>query len=399
MSAIGGIINLKRGSVDFSSFYNIRNSLILRGRESSTAYLDFGVAMLYCSDGSADIDLPIVDERRGYITVLTYDADILESAALLEKYRIHGVDFITMLSEPFALALYDGERRMLMLARDKKGRKPLYYSARAGKIYFSSEAKGILSLSGSSNINTKALSEHLTSPFGIYGASDIYPDICEVRKGECVLFTELGISRFFYRENTQKRRSNSNEKNKTRPIKPFAIINRDLVLSSLNDSLVAFDIPQFDAHIPKISQTLLKAKKSKLRSVVLEDPIKLWHIDYSLNREDRLGAFYGVKYTGVPERLDEHTRGLRSVENNDLFCLLREEFFLCKNENKDLLSIIFGARKLSAILSAIEKRQQKNEDTEYMIRILGMLLQTFEWSKLRKLDFISDERKIYSYMD
>ena len=147
MSAIGGIINLKRGSVDFSSFYNIRNSLILRGRESSTAYLDFGVAMLYCSDGSADIDLPIVDERRGYITALTYDADILESAALLEKYRIHGVDFITMLSEPFALALYDGERRMLMLARDKKGRKPLYYSARAGKIYFSSEAKGILSLS------------------------------------------------------------------------------------------------------------------------------------------------------------------------------------------------------------------------------------------------------------
>ena len=77
----------------------------------------------------------------------------------------------------------------------------------------------------------------------------------------------------------------------------------------------------------------------------------------------------------------------------------QEIYFLCKNENKDLLSIIFGARKLSAILSAIEKRQQKNEDTEYMIRILGMLLQTFEWSKLRKLDFISDERKIYSYMD
>ena len=400
MSAIGGIINLKSGSVDFSAFYNIRNSLALRGRELSTAYLDLGVAMLYCSDGFHDIDLPIVSERRGYVTALTCDAYIEEPKALLERYRAQGVEFISTLGEPFALALYDGERRMLMLARDKRGKKPLYYIARAGKIYFASEPKGLLSINKATKVNAKALSEHLTSPVGIYDASDIYPDICEVKKGECVLFTEFGISRFFYREGINKKsRTVSTIKKREMPTKGFALINRDYVMSSLSDSLIAFDMPQFDAYIPKVSQTLLNAKKANLNSLLLEDPMRMRHIGYAIQREDRLSAFYGVNYKGVPEKLDEREINERKIENNDLFCLLRDEFFLCETESRDLLNEIFGKRKLSTVLSAIERRQQKNEDTEQMIRILGMILQTIEWSKLRKIEFVYNETKLYSYND
>ena len=400
MSAIGGIINLKRGNVDFSAFYNIRNSLALRGRELSTAYLDLGIAMLYCSDGFADIDLPTISERRGYVTALTYDACIAEPKALLERYRAQGVEFISSLAEPFALALYDGERRMLMLARDKNGKKPLYYILKEGKIYFASEPKGLLSINGATKVNAKALSEHLTSPVGIYGASDIYPDICEVRKGECILFTELGISRFFYREGIQKRvRSTSEGKKRDIPTKGFMIVNNDCVMSALSDSLVAFDMPQFDAHIPRVSQTLLKAKSANLTSLVLEDAMRIRHMGYAIEREDRLGAFYGVKYVGVPEKLDERELNERRKENNDLFCLLRNEFFLREKEWRGLLNKIFGERKLAAVISVIEKRQEKNEDTEQMIRILGMLLQTLEWVNLRDVEFVCNEKRLYSYND
>ena len=57
------------------------------------------------------------------------------------------------------------------------------------------------------NIRVKGqiLSAHLTSPIGVYSAADIYSDVFEVRCGECILFTEFGMSKFFYRENPRKK--------------------------------------------------------------------------------------------------------------------------------------------------------------------------------------------------
>ena len=90
---------------------------------------------------------------------------------------------------------------------------------------------------------------------------------------------------------------------------------------------------------------------------------------------------------------------MSAKENNDLFCLLRNEFFLREKEWRGLLNKIFGERKLAAVISVIEKRQEKNEDTEQMIRILGMLLQTLEWVNLRDIEFVCNEKRLYSYND
>ena len=398
MSAIGGIIDLKRGSVDFSAFYSMRNALALRGREMSTAYLDLGVAMLYCSDGFFDIDLPIISERRGYATAISYDAYFLEPKAVLERYRAQGVEFISELCEPFAISLYDGERKMLLLARDKKGKKPLFYIARAGRVYFASEPKALLALSSSVRVNAKALSEHLTSPIGIYSASDVYLDICEVRAGECVLFTELGISRFFYRESEQKRiRSASVIGKSDKAVKGFFIINRDSLLASLSDSLIAFDMPQFDAYIPMLSQTLISAERGRLKALSLEDPIKRRHTGYSLLREDRLGAFYRVNYIGMPEKLDAREIDERREKLRDILYLLRDELFLREDDIRNFLVDVFGERKLSYVLSAIERGAQKNEDAEQIVRILGMLLQSLEWSRLRNIELVCKENRSYYY--
>ena len=63
---------------------------------------------------------------------------------ILIPYRAYGVEVVSMLDLPFALALYDSERRMLLLARDKKGKRPLYYCFKSGRVLFSSEPKGVL---------------------------------------------------------------------------------------------------------------------------------------------------------------------------------------------------------------------------------------------------------------
>ena len=225
----------------------------------------------------------------------------------MEAYRTHGVEFVGMLEFAFSLALYDGERRMLILARDKKGKKPLYYSLMAGKVLFSSEPKGILSAKkGNLRVDANILSSYLTSPVGIYNASDIYSDIFEVRCGECILFTEFGMSKFFYRENTEKKISRrASLKFSDNIIEPFFDIEQSDIFSSLEDSLVAFDIPQFDIYMPGICNIFSKADENN-SMFRFADYIKRQNVSYSYEREDRLSAFYGKIGVGVMQKNDRY---------------------------------------------------------------------------------------------
>ena len=54
-------------------------------------------------------------------------------------YEEHGLDFPVHLDGMFAVALWDVKTRRLVLARDRAGEKPLFYTARAGRFAFASE--------------------------------------------------------------------------------------------------------------------------------------------------------------------------------------------------------------------------------------------------------------------
>ena len=61
----------------------------------------------------------------------------------------------------FAFALWDQNRRRLLIARDRFGKKPLYYSRRGREIVFGSEIKALLAAGVSKDLDDTALQAYL----------------------------------------------------------------------------------------------------------------------------------------------------------------------------------------------------------------------------------------------
>jgi asparagine synthase (glutamine-hydrolysing) len=67
-----------------------------------------------------------------------------DTESLLQAYRHWGLGAMTRLRGMFAFAMWDGEQRVLVLARDPLGIKPLYYYQANGTFLFASELRALL---------------------------------------------------------------------------------------------------------------------------------------------------------------------------------------------------------------------------------------------------------------
>lgn len=83
--------------------------------------------------------------------------------SILHLYEERGDDFLPALNGMFALALWDARRGRLLLARDRFGIKPLYWTLSRGRLVFASEVKALLAVRGvEARADPIALAEHFT---------------------------------------------------------------------------------------------------------------------------------------------------------------------------------------------------------------------------------------------
>jgi len=166
MCGIAGYVALDGHPVQEEPIVAMLDLLRHRGPDDSGTFLGPGVAL-------GNRRLSVIDVAGGHqpmrgdrsTTMLVLNGEIYNYRELARELEAHGdslrtksdtevaaraydrwgLDFLDRLDGMFALALWDGEARRLVLARDRLGEKPLYYAVADGLVIFASELSAMLS--------------------------------------------------------------------------------------------------------------------------------------------------------------------------------------------------------------------------------------------------------------
>ncbi len=100
-------------------------------------------------------------ERRGQPGEPSGDLELI-----LRLYRLLGSSFIQLLDGAFVLAIWDGERQALVLANDRFGLYPTYYTHERGAFSFAPEMKALMDAPGSRRaLDWTAFAEYMRFQF------------------------------------------------------------------------------------------------------------------------------------------------------------------------------------------------------------------------------------------
>ena len=166
MCGIGGIVNTNNSRIDPGIVSNISKSLQHRGPDdSSIKFISESVSLVHTRLSIIDLNersnqpFSSIDQRytivfngeiynykeiRGELisrgSIFTTDGD---TEVLLEGYIKYGPEILHKLRGQFAFAIYDSWEKLLFLARDRIGIKPLYFANYKDWFVFGSELKTI----------------------------------------------------------------------------------------------------------------------------------------------------------------------------------------------------------------------------------------------------------------
>jgi asparagine synthase (glutamine-hydrolysing) len=133
--------------------------------------------------------------QKGYEFRTNSDTEVL-----LALYVYYGTDAFAKINGMFACAFWDQRRCRLVLARDRFGKKPLFYYRNDHYFVFGSEIKSLLAYDGvEREVNLAALHEYLTHSY-IVGESTIFKGVYRLPAAQALIVSDKQIRRFPYWE-------------------------------------------------------------------------------------------------------------------------------------------------------------------------------------------------------
>lgn len=127
-------------------------------------------------------------EAKGHKFATQSDTEVVVHA-----YEEYGTDCFSHFNGMFALALYDANKNEMVLARDRCGIKPLYYTQVNGSFVFASEIKSILLYPGMTRVlDTSAVGHFLTLRY-VPLEHTMFKGIRKVLPGHYLIFNQSGF--------------------------------------------------------------------------------------------------------------------------------------------------------------------------------------------------------------
>ncbi|WLR42913.1 asparagine synthase (glutamine-hydrolyzing) [Bacillus carboniphilus] len=133
-------------------------------------------------------------KKRGYSFQGHSDTEVLLLSYI--EWQQECVDFLNGI---FAFSIWDHQKEMMFMARDRVGVKPLFYSEKNGILLFGSELKSILAHpSQSATLNEEGLGEVLGLGPSRSPGSGVFEGIDELRPGHALTYCKQGLKKWRY---------------------------------------------------------------------------------------------------------------------------------------------------------------------------------------------------------
>ena len=189
MCGICGVFDYGRSSASFDEglLTRMKGTMVHRGPDDEGTFLDAGQRIGFGFRRLSIIDLSPAGHQPmstpdGSVTIV-YNGEIYnhlvlrkeleqkgyryrsrsDTETILYIYQEYGLEFVHKLLGMFSIAIWDHHRRRLVLARDRIGIKPMYYTFVDGTCVFASEIKAIFEHPGvARELNDEGLYHYLT---------------------------------------------------------------------------------------------------------------------------------------------------------------------------------------------------------------------------------------------
>lgn len=220
MCGICGVINYSQGQkIDESLISGMCSKMLHRGPDEGGHYISndnypsvgLGHRRLKIIDLSASARQPMSNEDGS--VWIAYNGEIYnfqelrrdlegkghifksrsDTEVIVHLYEEEGIECVKKLRGMFAFAVWDSKNKLLLLARDRLGKKPLLYAYRNGIFSFASEFAALLAGGNiPKDINVEAIPDYIT--FGYIPAPEsIYKNIHKLLPGHILVLKEQEI--------------------------------------------------------------------------------------------------------------------------------------------------------------------------------------------------------------
>src|SRR5215475_10915486 len=215
MCGICGTVNLHGQQVDVATLTAMRERLHHRGPDEAGQYLCGGVGLAMRRLSIIDLaggSQPVYNEDRTLAIVFNGELSNFptlrprlealghrfytrsDTEVVVHAYEQWGLDCLAEFNGMFAFALWDSRTQCLVIARDRLGIKPLYYTVRSDTLIFASELKAILAHPQvERRVDPQALYEYLSFEY-VPTPRSIIADIWKLPTGHYLVFDRAGLT-------------------------------------------------------------------------------------------------------------------------------------------------------------------------------------------------------------